>query len=145
MKKLNILLSVCMVMTLCFWALSGISDANQYTSVRKYTKPKATSETIPEKSVETTVAPAPETLVSQKETDTTPPVIEFTNYKDGDVVTDSLINVLVKVTDDQSASDKIVVSGAGRQRMKTGFNSVVVTATDEAGNVGSAYIVIEKQ
>jgi hypothetical protein len=45
MKKLNILLSVLFITALCFWALARISDANQYTSVRKYTKPKVKIET----------------------------------------------------------------------------------------------------
>jgi len=41
MKKLSIFLSIAIVTALCFWALSLISVDNQYTSVRKYAKPKA--------------------------------------------------------------------------------------------------------
>ncbi len=40
MKKISILLSIILITALCFWALSIISVENQYTSVRKYTKPK---------------------------------------------------------------------------------------------------------
>lgn len=107
MKKLNIFLSVFIVTGLCFWALIGISNDNQYTSVRKYTKSKVETKIIPQNIPEVvesiTDIPAPET------TDTTPPMIEFLNYKDGDVVTLPLVNILVKVTDDQSSPDKITI------------------------------------
>lgn len=107
MKKLNIFLSVFIVTGLCFWALIGISNDNQYTSVRKYTKPKVETEIISQNIPE--VVESIIDIPVQKTTDITPPMIEFLNYKDGDVVTLPLVNILVKVTDDQSSPDKITI------------------------------------
>lgn len=106
------------VTALCFGALSNISLENQYTSVRKYTKPKP---------------------------DVTPPTIEFLDYKDGDIVTARAIDIRVLSTDDHTASDKIVLEGTGRYVLKAGFNPIVVSAQDEAGNIATSYIIIEKQ
>ena len=40
MKKLNALISVSCVTALAFYGLSAISKENEYTSVRKYAKPR---------------------------------------------------------------------------------------------------------
>jgi len=77
--------------------------------------------------------------------DTTLPTIEVLNYKDGDIITTSTIDVQVKVTDDQTPSDKIVVDGAGKHTLQNGLNTIIITAVDEAGNAGSTYIIIEKK
>lgn len=82
MKKLSILLSVIIVTALSFSALISISEENRYTSVRKYTKPKP---------------------------DVTPPVIEFLDYKDGDVVSSETIDIRVQATDNYTASDKLIL------------------------------------
>lgn len=120
MKKLSIFLSVAIVTALCFWAFLSISLENQYTSVRKYTKPKIETTTplkdIVPQTIKETVVPVQDTP-SQVVTepipsgviDTTPPVIEFLNYKDGDSVSLSLINILVKVTDNVTSSEKIII------------------------------------
>lgn len=118
MKKLSILLSIALITALCFSALVNISEQNRYTSVRKYTKPKP---------------------------DTVPPTIEFLNYKDGDVTRLSSIDIQVSVADDRTARENIVVEGVGKYTLKTGFNPIVVSARDEAGNISSAYIIIEKK
>ncbi len=77
--------------------------------------------------------------------DTTPPTIEVVNYKDGDIVTTSSINIQVKVTDNKTPSDKIIVDGAGLNVLQNGINTIIITALDEAGNAGSTYILIEKK
>lgn len=118
MKKLSIFLSVMIVTALCFAELVNISKENQYTSVRKYTKPKP---------------------------DITPPVIEFLDYKDGDIVSLRTIDIRVRATDDRTPSEKLIIEGTGKITLKTGFNPIVVSAKDEAGNVASTYIIIEKQ
>ncbi|MFA6090342.1 MAG: hypothetical protein WC774_01020 [Candidatus Gracilibacteria bacterium] len=166
MKKLSIFLSVLIVTALCFWAFSLISMDNQYTSVRKYTKPKAKipvveNVSLPSTTVDSTVvpvdnttpikrtvAPIKEVVVPPTTTvvvDTTPPTIEILNYKDGDVVTTSTIDIQVKVTDDHTPPDKIVVDGAGKHTLTNGSNTIIITALDEAGNAGSTYIIIEKK
>ena len=119
MKKLSILLSIIIVTALCFWALVGISLDNQYTSVRKYTKPKEITtgaKDMAPQPIKEIVVPVQETP-SQKiqeptpslAADITPPVIEFLNYKDGDVVSLSPIDVSVKVTDDRTPPEKIII------------------------------------
>ena len=162
MKKFSIFLSIAIVTTLCFWALSLISADNQYTSVRKYTKPKTKVPVaeiiVPTTTVDSTtpvltpttkrtVAPTKEVVTSPTTTvaDTTPPTIEVLNYKDGDVVTTPTIDVQVKVTDDHTPSDKITVDGAGKHTLQNGSNTIIITALDEAGNAGSTYIIIEKK
>lgn len=57
MKKLSIFLSVVIVTALCFWAFLSISLENQYTSVRKYTKPKIETTTT----IKETVIPVQDT------------------------------------------------------------------------------------
>ena len=155
MKKLSIFLSVTIITALCFWAFSLISVDNQYTSVRKYTKPKTIApvvEIIPpvvDSNIPIVESPAPikRAVVPSTEmvADTTPPTIEVLNYKDGDVVTMSTIDIQVKVTDNQSPSDKITVDGAGTKTLQNGLNTIIITALDEAGNAGSTYIIIEKK
>lgn len=39
MKRVNILVSIALILALLFFALEKISEANRYTSVRKYSKP----------------------------------------------------------------------------------------------------------
>lgn len=151
MKKLSIFLSVSIVTALCFWAFSLISMDNQYTSVRKYTKPKTITpvvEIIPPV-IDSNIPPVESTAPIKRAAitiaDTTPPTIEVLNYKDGDVVTTPMIDVQVKVTDDHTPSDKITVDGVGKHTLQNGSNTIIITALDEAGNVGSTYIIIEKK
>lgn len=151
MKKLSIFLSVSIVTALCFWAFSLISMDNQYTSVRKYTKPKTITpvvEIIPPV-IDSNIPPVESTAPIKRAAitiaDTTPPTIEVLNYKDGDVVTTLMIDVQVKVTDDHTPSDKITVDGVGKHTLQNGSNTIIITALDEAGNVGSTYIIIEKK
>lgn len=158
MKKLSIVISITIITTLSFMALINISKENQYTSVRQYSKPKPVTSSLakntisePKKEVVVAEPPTPLNVLTATENqpktilDTTPPVIEFVNYKDGDIVNSSLINIQVKVTDDISPSEKITIEWAGRHRLKSDFNPIVVTAKDEAGNTTSSYIIIEKR
>ncbi len=62
--------------------MSIISEDNRYSSVRKYTKPKL---------------------------DTLPPVIEFSNYQNGQIVSANTIDVQVKVTDNITPSEQIII------------------------------------
>lgn len=77
--------------------------------------------------------------------DVTPPMVEFANYQDGDVVTDASVNIEADVSDDVSPLDKIRVEGTGKQNLKVGFNPIVVSAVDEAGNTAHAYIILERR
>jgi hypothetical protein len=62
--------------------MSEISADNRYTSVRKYAKPKP---------------------------DVTAPTIEFVNYRNDQVVSGDAIDVQVRVTDDKTSPELIVV------------------------------------
>ena len=106
------------ILWLSFYGLFRISEENKYTGVREFTKPKI---------------------------DTTPPTIEFVNFKDGDIVVENTIYVEVSVNDDITPSESILVEWDGGYTLHSGFNSIVVSARDKAGNVASRYIIIEKK
>ena len=118
MRNFIIVLSIAIITGLIFFALSLISWANQYTSVRQYNKPSA---------------------------DTVPLIIQFLNYTDGEVVSTDTVNIQVKVTDNMTPSNQIVVEGEGIHILKPGFNPIIVSAQDEAWNVASKYIVLERK
>ena len=82
MPKLTIVLTIAGILGMSFFALSQISDQNEYTGVREYMKPK---------------------------TDTTPPTIEFVNFQDRDIVYEDIVYVEVSVTDDTTSSKDILV------------------------------------
>ena len=42
-------------------------------------------------------------------TDVTPPTVEFSNYQDGDVVTDASVDIQAEISDDVSPLEKIKV------------------------------------
>ena len=105
MKRFSIFLSVTILTITFFSALSNISTANRYSSVRKYAKPKP---------------------------DVTPPLVEFVSPSNGDVVRQDTVDVRVRVSDDRTPAGKLIVKGDGKTMLKKGFNPIVATATDEA-------------
>jgi len=118
MRNFSITLSVAIMTGLSFFVLSLISSANQYTSVRQYNKPSL---------------------------DTTSPVIQFLNYTDGDIVSTDAVDIQLKVTDNITSQDRIIVEWWGKHVLKTWFNPIIVSAQDEAWNVASSYIILEKK
>lgn len=106
------------ILWLSFYSLFRISEENKYTGVREFAKPKV---------------------------DTIPPTIEFVNFQDGDIVLESSIYVEVSVNDNITPPESILVEWDGGYTLHTGFNSIVVSARDKAGNVASRYIIIEKK
>lgn len=124
MKKLNAILSVSCVTAIAFYGLSAISQENEFTSVRKYAKPRPAIETT--SALSETTAEGKETedagnepaltadladtgALTQTGTDAVPPAIEFLDYEDGQVVTASSVDVRVEVSDDVSPASKIRV------------------------------------
>lgn len=118
MSKFSIVFTLTCVLFLSFFLLKNISDENVYTGVREYTKPKK---------------------------DTQAPNIEFVRLKDGDIIYEDAIYIEVEVTDNVSKPEKIAISGNKWKMLQPWFNPLVVSARDEAGNVASKYIIVEKR
>lgn len=135
MKHTAQYLSAFIILWIVFYALSIISRDNQFTSVRKYLQQEQVTDTW-------TIEEIPIVEVAE---DTEPPIIEITNYTNGQVVTEASIDIQVQVTDNTTSSESITIEGNGIRELKDGYNPIVVSATDEAGNVSASYIIVEKK
>lgn len=132
------LLSVTIILWVIFYALTIIAQNNEFTSVRQYLLDSQQQDVNAEE-IDTGV------IIEEVIEDTMPPVIEITNYTNGQVVTDESIVVDVQVSDDVSTPENIIVSWAGKKNLTIGYNPIVVSATDETGNTAATYIIIERQ
>lgn len=132
MKYFANLISAAIILWIVFYALTIISKDNTYTSVRKYLNQEQEIEVIAD-------------TWSTEIQDTEPPIIEILNYKNKQLITEPNINIQVKVTDNVSTSGSIIVEWDWLKDLIPWYNPIVVSATDEAGNVGATYIIIEKQ
>lgn len=134
MKKIAGILSVCIILWTVFYALTIIAKDNEFTSVRKYLKPQ-----------EATQTGATETWSTEVVQDTLPPVVMITNLTNNQVVTDESVDVQLEVTDNVSVLENITTKWGWIQELKMGYNPIVVSATDEAGNTGVSYIIVERK
>jgi hypothetical protein len=77
--------------------------------------------------------------------DTEAPKIQIIYPEDGAVFGADIKNIIVKTKAWDAIDPSPSIQGDGIFWLKPGFNSIVVTSTDQSGNVGSAYVVIEKK
>lgn len=143
MKKISIYLTAAFTLGIIFFGLKTLSNENTYTSVRKYLLKEAPTTVIEQTGNISWTGETANTGDTVK--DTVPPIIEVTNYKNGDVVDADSVDINVQVSDDVTATDKIVTSWSGNHELKKWFNPIVVSARDEAGNVASTYIILERK
>lgn len=135
MKKFIIILSTFCILGISFYWLATISKQNEFTSVREYllfTK-------------ETPESGSWNSLTDAWVADTIPPIIEIVNYKNGDIASSESINIDLEYSDNITPSENIKTTWWWTHLLKTWFNPIVVSATDEAGNVATTYIIIEKK
>ncbi len=77
--------------------------------------------------------------------DTEPPKIEITAPKDGTQFSSDTDSIIVSAKAWDAIDPNPTLSGTGEFSLEQGFNSIIVTATDSAGNVGSTYVLVEKE
>ncbi len=77
--------------------------------------------------------------------DREPPKIEITFPADGQIFPAETKSVIVTAKVWDKIDKNPTLSGTGTFLLQKGFNSVIVTAQDASGNVGSAYKVVERK
>ncbi len=76
--------------------------------------------------------------------DRDPPKIEISSPKDSEQFPAGTESVMVEANVWDAVDKNPKVDGTGKFILTEGFNSVIVTATDASGNVGTAFVVVEK-
>lgn len=146
MKTFIATLSTLCILGILFYWLSAISKQNEFTSVRHYLlKTKNTESSSWNIQTSHSWSEAMDTKSWATVIDTIPPIIEISNYKNGDVVTDSEINIILQYSDNVTATENIQTTGWWMHTLETGFNPIVVSARDEGWNIGTTYIILEKK
>ncbi|QQS59600.1 hypothetical protein IPN35_01805 [Candidatus Peregrinibacteria bacterium] len=82
-------------------------------------------------------------LVTELSGDTKPPYVHILSPEKWGVYTTNIVQVQAEVIDDQDTNPQI--QGVGTFHLQSGFNTIVVTATDKSGNVGSDYTIVEQK
>ena len=135
MKKFIILLSTFCILGVSFYWLATISKQNEFTSVREYLlyakeEPESNSWS---------------SLTNTWVEDTTAPIIEIVNDKNGDIVNSESIDIDLEYSDNITPSENIQTTWWWTHTLKAWFNPIVVSATDEAWNTATTYIIVEKK
>ena len=75
--------------------------------------------------------------------DTQAPELEILFPEDGQVFQIDEIEVHASATDD--IDEEVLIEGTGTFKLEPGFNTIILTATDKAGNAVSEFVVVEKK